>query len=182
MISCEEKSALLQLARDTITAKVGNRPLSEVAKLTGRLQEPGGAFVTIHKRKQLRGCIGLLESDLPLAETVSHMAVAAATEDSRFSPVRFEELGDLHIEISVLSPMRRVEQVRDIRLGIDGVLVAQAGHSGVFLPQVAQDTGWDLATFLSELCVGKAGLAADAWQDPETELRTFTVEILAEGV
>jgi len=106
------------------------------------------------------------------------MAECAALHDPRFEPVSPGELKDLSLEISVLSPLKRVTSAEEIELGQDGVLVRQGRSSGVFLPQVARETGWDKERFLNELCAGKAGLAPEAWKSTECELFTFTVELL----
>jgi len=183
--SSAEKQAFLNLARAALNAAVHKTPLPDPAErfagdFEHLLQKPGSAFVTLTKKKMLRGCIGLIESNWPLAETIIHMTVAAATEDPRFQPVQPEELKEITIEISVLTPLIPVSAIREIQLGRDGVLVRQGRQSGVFLPQVAQETGWDLETFLNELCVSKAGLPQRAWENPDTELYRFTAEIFRE--
>ncbi|MEW6516837.1 MAG: AmmeMemoRadiSam system protein A [candidate division FCPU426 bacterium] len=182
-IAAEWREKLLALARQAATAAAARTPLPAVnaAGWPPELQEPLGAFVTLHHRGRLRGCIGRMSSDRPLPETIADMAAAAAMEDPRFPPLRPEEVSGLEIEISVLSPLSRVQRPEQIRLGQDGVLVRRGRRTGVFLPQVAVETGWDLPTFLSELCSGKAGLAEDAWQDPETELYVFTALVFSEG-
>jgi AmmeMemoRadiSam system protein A len=181
-VAIEQQHRLLELARQAVTAAAGRKPLPSVrlAEWPEALQGPLGAFVTLHHRGRLRGCIGRMTSQQPLPETVVDMAAAAAVEDPRFPPLRPEELADLRVEISVLSPLTRIQDPKEIRLGQHGVLVRQGRRTGVFLPQVATETGWDLETFLSELCSGKAGLEENAWQDPETELYTFTAQVFQE--
>ncbi len=177
----EEKRILLELARAAVSAAVCGRPLVQPPPdLPPALNEKRGAFVTLMLRGRLRGCIGLIEDLYPLAETVVKMAVSAAKYDPRFPMVRPEELDDLQLEISILSPLKQVPSADDIQLGRDGVIVRQGAHCGVFLPQVAEEMGWNKEQFLNELCAGKAGLPADAWKDPASELTTFTVEILQE--
>ncbi len=174
-----ERDQLLALASAALDAAVRGRPLPEPPPdLPTALFQERGAFVTLTRRGRLRGCIGLIEARLPLAETVVHMAASAALEDPRFPAVTAAELPELELEISVLSPLRRAASAAEIELGRDGVLVRRGSRSGVFLPQVATETGWDKERFLSELCAGKAGLAPDDWRRPGTELYTFTVELL----
>ncbi len=183
-LTAGEKEALLQLARSSLRAGVQQQPLptpETAGKAAGRFwQESGGAFVTLTKGKMLRGCIGLIESTGPLADTIIHMAVAAGIEDSRFPTVRVEEVEDIAIEISILTPLQPVANIQEIRLGQDGVLIRRGPQSGVFLPQVARETGWDLEHFLNELCTHKAGLPTRAWEDSSTELYRFSAEVFHE--
>jgi AmmeMemoRadiSam system protein A len=174
-----EKATLLELAQAALVAAVRQTPPPKLPEpLSPGLTRTAGAFVTLNRGRRLRGCIGLMESDHPLAETVVAMAECAALHDPRFEPVSPGELKDLSLEISVLSPLKRVTSAEEIELGQDGVLVRQGRSSGVFLPQVARETGWDKERFLNELCAGKAGLAPEAWKSTECELFTFTVELL----
>lgn len=144
------------------------------------LNNKAAAFVTLRKKGSLRGCIGHLTARLPLYETVIDMALAAAFEDYRFSPVTDEELKDIKIEISVLSPVKEIKNPEEIQMGKHGVIVQKGGNSGVFLPQVATETGWSREKFLSELCYQKAGLPSDAWKDKDTILYVFTVVLFEE--
>ncbi|MBN1595738.1 AmmeMemoRadiSam system protein A [candidate division FCPU426 bacterium] len=184
VLTAQEKQALLQLARAALLAAVRRQSLPDAGATTPgceQLQQlRGGAFVTLTKKKMLRGCIGLIESEGPLTETVVHMAAAAALEDPRFSPVQEQEVDDIGIEISVLTPLRQVSSDKDIVLGRDGVLIRRGRCSGVFLPQVAKETGWDLNTFLYELCVHKAGLPPRAWEEPGTVMCRFEAEVFKE--
>ena len=116
----------------------------------------------------------------PLYLTIRDMAVESATGDFRFSSVTLPELKDIEIEISVLSPMQRIDSVDKIKLGTHGVLIRKGLRSGVFLPQVATETGWSKEVFLSTLCSQKAGLASLAWKDKETEIYIFTAEVFSE--
>lgn len=129
-----------------------------------------------YKRGELRGCVGTTEAKYPLSAAVARYAVSAAMEDSRFLPLAREELPECEIEISILSSMRRVNP-REIRPGIDGVMVKRETRQGLFLPQVWEDLK-EPERFLSLLCSQKAGLPPDAWKDPKTEIYTFTVTIL----
>lgn len=178
----QEKNELLSLARAAVEAAARHRALPEApAGISGELREERGAFVTLHRHGRLRGCIGMIEGCLPLADTIIRMAAAASQRDPRFRPVASDELADLDLEISVLSPLRRVASAAEVVLGRDGVLVRCGGRTGVFLPQVAEETGWSKERFMDELCSGKAGLPADTWQRPECELYVFTVEIFRDS-
>lgn len=145
------------------------------------LRQPGGAFVTLRVHGELRGCIGHLAADWPLAEVVARMAVSAATQDPRFPPVPPEELPGLDVEISVLSEAVPLvsRDPGDIRAGRDGVIVRRGWHQGVLLPQVAADYGWTGAELLSAAC-RKAGLAPDAWRAPDCQLLVFQTDVFGE--
>jgi AmmeMemoRadiSam system protein A len=176
-----ERKLLLELARASVTAAAAGKELPALPEnLPPELCKDRGVFVTLTQRGRLRGCIGLMEACYPMAQAVIRMAAAAATQDPRFQPLASADLMSLEIEISVLSPLRRVGSAAEITVGRDGVLVRSGRRSGVFLPQVAEETGWDRERFLSELCANKAGLAPDAWRDPACELWTFTVEKITE--
>lgn len=181
MYTKQQRSLLLRLARETIERVVSGRPLPDSPSDDPALSEKRGVFVTLRKRGQLRGCIGQILPSQPLWEAVRAMAVEAATGDPRFSPVTRDELNEIEIEISVLSVPRRVKDAGEITLGSDGVIVRQGFRTGVFLPQVAEETGWSKEEFLNNLCSHKAGLPADAWRRPETELLTFQAEVFSEG-
>ncbi|MCK4696259.1 MAG: AmmeMemoRadiSam system protein A, partial [Candidatus Cloacimonetes bacterium] len=126
------------------------------------------------------GCIGHMQARMPMYKAIAEMAVSAAFEDYRFTPVREQELENVQIEISVLSPMQRIFDHKKIRMGIDGVWIKKGMRSGVYLPQVATETGWDRKTFLESLCAQKAGLDKDAYLDPDTEIYIYQVEKFSE--
>jgi len=129
----------------------------------------------------LRGCIGNIFGKGPLCMLVRDMAISSATKDPRFPPVKETELDSLEIEVSVLSKPRVIKNVDEIQLGVHGVIVSQGPrYYGVFLPQVADETGWSKEKFLSELCSQKAGLSPDAWKDPKTKIEIFTAEVFSE--
>lgn len=173
-----ERQVLLEIAGSSVRAAVSGTSLPVPPEdISPALREARGAFVTLTRNRKLRGCIGLIESNLSLAYTVIKMAEAAATQDIRFPSLRPEELNEIVIEISALSRLQKAASAREIVLGRDGVMVRAGSRSGVFLPQVARETGWDLERFLSELCSGKAGLPEQAWKSPDTDLYTFTAEI-----
>ena len=146
-----------------------------------RLSLEEGAFVTIHKNGNLRGCIGNIIGRQPLYQTVRDMAISSATKDPRFPSVTVGELEDIHVEVSVLSKPKVITNVDEIQLGVHGVIVSQGPfHTGVFLPQVAEETQWTKEEFLSHLCSQKADLPADAWKDPKTKIEIFTAEVFSE--
>lgn len=171
----------LRLARQTLETYLSSRTVPTTAIESAGLKENCGAFVTLRtKEGQLRGCIGTFEADQPLWQVVQKMAISAATQDPRFNPVTRQELDDLKIEISVLSPRKRVRSAEEIVLGQHGVWLEREGRSGVFLPQVATETGWSKEEFLSQLCSQKAGLPSDCWKDSGTLIYTFTAEVFEE--
>jgi len=175
-----DKNWLLKLARNTLTDSLtGKTTLFELPD-SPILSEQRAVFVTLHKQGNLRGCIGYMVAQDMLYKSVIEMAKSAAFNDPRFEGVRENELADIEIEISVLTPMHKVNSVDDIVMGRDGVLVKQGYHSGVFLPQVARETGWDKETFLTQLCASKAFLPPDAWKNPATEIYIFQVEEFSE--
>ncbi|MGB9907376.1 MAG: AmmeMemoRadiSam system protein B [Candidatus Saccharicenans sp.] len=163
-LSPAEKKELLSLARQAIEVFLESREMISYQPVQPRLETPAGAFVTLKEHNQLRGCIGFAEPLFPLWQTVAQSAVLAATEDPRFSPLRKAELKDLEIEISVLGPLQPVNDVSEIKVGRHGLVIKQGGRSGLLLPQVASEFGWDRQTFLRELC-RKAGLPDGAWKD-----------------
>ena len=172
-----ERKALLDLARLTVETVATSRQRPAWTNSLPGLEKKRGAFVTLRKNGHLRGCIGHFEADMPIHQTVIEMAIAAATQDHRFPPVSASELAALDYEISVLSPLRKIDDWRQIQLGKHGVQIARGFRRGVFLPQVATETGWNLDQFMGELCSQKAGLSPDAWKDPKTDLYVFTAEI-----
>ncbi len=138
-----------------------------------------GAFVTLHKSGELRGCIGNIIGQAPLYLTVRDMAIESSTRDPRFPPVTASELKDIKIEISVLSEPKAVAKVDEITMGTHGVILKQGFRSAVYLPQVATETGWARDEFLSNLS-RKAGLPPNAWKEKNTELLTFTAQVFGE--
>ncbi|MGQ9800305.1 MAG: AmmeMemoRadiSam system protein B [Candidatus Saccharicenans sp.] len=169
--SPEEKKELLGLARKAIEVYLESKEIISYQPAQPRLETPAGAFVTLKEHNQLRGCIGFAEPLFPLWQTVAQAAVLAATEDPRFPPLKKSELKELEIEISVLGPLQPVKDVSEIKVGQHGLVIRQGNRSGLLLPQVASELGWDRQTFLRELC-RKAGLPDRAWKDLES-LRKF---------
>ena len=178
----EAKKRLLEIARTSVAAAVMGESLPAFSESDPDLNEKCGAFVTIKNRGRLRGCLGNFTSDEPLYKLVAKMAAASATKDPRFTsdPITPSEMEEIDIEISVLSPLRQVDDPLDFELGKDGVYIQRGAASGCFLPQVAVETGWSKEEFLFHCCQGKAGLPANAWKDPETEVYVFSAEILSE--
>jgi AmmeMemoRadiSam system protein A len=174
-----QKRTLLKIARDTVGAVITNGAVPKPESDDPELSAHCGCFVTLKNQDLLRGCIGQFTSDKPLVELVVEMAKASATSDPRFfaDPVTADELQQLDVEISVLSPLERTDEPLSLRLGVDGIYIKKGCASGCFLPQVATETGWSKEEFLSYCCAHKAGLAADAWKDPTTEVYLFTAEV-----
>jgi len=173
-LSEAEKNELLELAKKSVeTAVREHKLLNYSAASSETLMQERGAFVTLREKGRLRGCIGYVAPIRPLAFTVRDVAAAAALEDSRFPPVTVGELPQLEYEISVLSPLRRVLDIRSIKVGRDGLVVKQGRYQGLLLPQVPVEEHWDRLTFLQQTCV-KAGLPPDAWKDPSTDIFRFT--------
>jgi len=180
MLNQEQRKKLLGIARKSIEEYLKTGKKLEVNDTDPALLREMGAFVTLHKQGELRGCIGHIQGTQPLYLTVRDMAVEAAVGDPRFPKVELKELENIEIEISALSPLERVASADQIQLGVHGVIVKQGFRSGVFLPQVATETGWSKEEFLSNLCAHKAGLAPDAWKDKNTEIYVFTAEVFSE--
>ncbi len=177
-----QQDALLNIAKKTVGAKVRGERLPDFDIRDERLNWQEGAFVTLKIRGELRGCIGqIIPSARPLWQVVRSVAVSASTEDPRFPPVNENELDKLEYEISVLSAPERIEDWQKIEMGKHGVIIKQGYQSGVFLPQVATETGWDKETFLSELCAQKAGLQPNCYKDKATEIQIFTAQVFGEN-
>jgi AmmeMemoRadiSam system protein A len=178
----QQKKTLLKVARDTVEAIIMRQKIPPPQSDDPELNAQCGCFVTLKNRDRLRGCIGRFISDGPLIELVAEMAKASATGDPRFfaDPISAGELEKLDIEVSVLSPLKLTDDPLSLRLGVDGIYIRKGRASGCFLPQVATETGWSKEEFLSYCCAHKAGLAADAWKDPETEVYLFTADVFGE--
>ena len=189
-MSAEDRAKLIALARSAIKARVTGwaRAKSDVPcdadadngesrSETSVLSEKRGCFVTLTNAGRLRGCIGTFHPRRTLAETIVEMGAAAAA-DPRFvgNPITAAELGRLTVEISVLSPLAETDDPAGLEIGRDGIYVVRGAQSGCFLPEVATDMGWDAEEFLTECCVGKAGLPADAWRQPDATVYLFTSE------
>ena len=167
--SPEEKAALLALARKTIEDHLNGKDIRDIDTIFpgDNLNINAGAFVTLKEHGELRGCIGNFRADQPLYRTIRQMAIAAATQDSRFEPVTADELSSVTIEISVLSPMRKISSVSEITLGKHGIYIKKGYNSGTFLPQVATEFGWTLDEFLGHCARDKAGIGWAGWKNAE---------------
>jgi AmmeMemoRadiSam system protein A len=173
-----EKKILLKTARETIDARLHNRK-PEYPEPTDNLKTECGAFVSLHKKGSLRGCIGYITGVKPLIETVKDVASSSAFNDPRFSPITENEYDDLELEISVLSPIRKVKNIDEIKVGVHGIVIKRGYYSGLLLPQVATEYGWDRDTFLSHTC-NKAGLPSDAWKKLDTSIEIFSAIVFNE--
>jgi AmmeMemoRadiSam system protein A len=188
VISREEQRTLLADAREAIAAKLEGRSpqfrrgpelARAVAEGRSALTAPSGAFVTLHLGKNLRGCIGRMNALWPLEKTVQTMAAEAAFGDPRFPPLSAAELERCSLEISALSPMAACPDPRSVKVGVHGLYLTHHGRSGVLLPQVPTEQGWDLDEYLDYICV-KAGLPPKSYEAPGAELFTFTAVVFGE--
>jgi len=175
-LSEQEKEILHKIAREAIESRFRGEKSSEINFTSKTLKEKRGAFVTLHKHGDLRGCIGYIRARKPLQQTIREMAIAAAFQDSRFDPVTEKELKDIDIEISVLTPLRKISNKEEIEVGKHGIYIIKGLYSGLLLPQVATEYGWDRKTFLEHTCT-KAGLPDDAWKEKDTDIYIFSADI-----
>lgn len=180
MLNDAQRKRLLGIARESITSYVKDGKRKTFSEKDVLLNQPMGAFVTLREAGELRGCIGNMVGEGPLYQTVAGMAIEAATGDPRFQRLSPAEIDKIDIEISVLSPLKRVKSADEINIPGHGVIVRKGFRSGVYLPQVATEAGWNKEQFLTSLCAHKAGLAPDAWKDPATEIFIFTAEVFGE--
>jgi len=162
-LSADEKKELIRLARQAVELYVTEKKVIAHTTEDPNLLAERGAFVTLKKRGELRGCIGFIEPVASLCETVIRTAIYAASEDNRFTPVTPEELSDLEVEISVLTPLKKIDNPRVVQVGKHGLVIAMGRNRGLLLPQVPVENNWDRETFLDQACL-KAGLPADAWK------------------
>lgn len=170
-----EKAELLKIAKKAIDEYVRNDKILNLEINNPKFKSDGAVFVTIKKKGLLRGCIGHIEPIMPLYESVLKNAIAACSSDPRFPPLKKEELKDVEVEISILSPLNKIENVNDIEIGKHGLVIKKGSHRGILLPQVATENKWNRQTFLEQLCF-KAGLPPQTWK--EAELYSFTAEII----
>jgi MEMO1 family protein len=175
-LSGSEKSILLDIAKGAIRSHCTGKHVSEPSELPDKLKEHRGAFVCIKKAGELRGCIGMTEGRKPLHRTIHDMAIQAAFSDPRFCAVGVGELEELSLEISVLTPMEKLQSIDQIEIGKHGLLIRKRGYSGLLLPQVATEHGWNVVEFLEWTCQ-KAGLPKGAWKDEEAEIYIFSADI-----
>ena len=174
----DEKITALNIARKTIEACARGEKVPSVNAPSPVFKEKRGAFVTIHKSGMLRGCIGYIEALKPLGETIAEMAIAASTQDPRFPQVNEKELKEIDIEISVLTPLKKIKTPEEVEVGKHGILIRKGFYSGLLLPQVATEYGWDRKTFLEHTCT-KAGLPKNAWQE-DVNIYVFSAQVFGE--
>jgi AmmeMemoRadiSam system protein A len=174
-----EKAELLKLARTTLATHLKNGTVPPYQTTLDALLEQKGAFVSLHERGELRGCIGQLIGDRELYKIVQHCVLSAALEDPRFVSVTRDEVDGLSIEISVLTPFRRIKDINEIEVGKHGLYIVRGGYRGLLLPQVATEYNWDRIRFLEHTCI-KSGLPNSAWQDPQTVIYTFEAEVFSD--
>ncbi|MBL7156919.1 MAG: AmmeMemoRadiSam system protein B [Candidatus Omnitrophica bacterium] len=180
MLNEVQRKKMLKLARDSIMHYLKNRKRLPVEETDPVLLAEMGGFVTLHKHGQLRGCIGNIVGRGPFYLTVRDMAVEAATGDPRFPQVTLNEMDDIDIEISALSPLKKIDNPDVIEMGKHGVIVRRGFTSGVYLPQVATEAGWNREQFMNSLCGDKAGMSPDAWKKGECDIYIFTAEVFGE--
>jgi AmmeMemoRadiSam system protein A len=177
-LSATDRAALLGIARGAVLAHLGVAPAPALPQ-GGPLAEARGAFVTLHVAGALRGCIGSFRPLGSLAETVAKMAVAAASEDPRFLPIRAEDLPELDVAVSAIEPPRRLADPRAVEVGRHGLVVKRGWQRGALLPKVAAEQAWDAETFLRHTCL-KAGLPPTAWLEPDCEVEAFEADEFGE--
>jgi uncharacterized protein len=183
MLSPVEQKKLMDIAWRSIQQTVCGEALgpSDEGLMNGdpesMLSQPAGAFVSLYYKGELRGCLGVIVAESSLAETVSQLAGRSATEDPRFTAVTEDELDDIQVEISVLSPLTEISSIEEIEVGRHGIFVVAGMYRGLLLPQVAVKHHWNAVRFLEETCV-KAGLPRDQWKHAETNIYIFSAEII----
>ena len=178
-LKSKEKKILLEIARNAIRAAVTHTDGKPEPREEKSLNSRSGCFVTIKQNGELRGCIGNFQSELPLFKEVAEMAAASATKDPRFYPLQEADLDDISLEISVLSPLVKIDDTEEIEIGKHGIYLEKGFYRGVLLPQVAVDHGWNRDAFLKQTCL-KAGLPTDAWQADDADIYIFSAEIFGD--
>ncbi len=176
----KDKSDLLKISRETLSDYVvsGEVPEIDETQLSPALRTPAGAFVTLNKEGKLRGCIGRFNPDIALYRVIQEMTISAATRDYRFKPVTPAELDEIEIEISVLSPLKKISDIEEIELGRHGIYISKGGQSGTYLPQVAGKTNWTLEEFVGHCSRDKARIGWDGWKD--ADLYTYEAFVFEE--
>ncbi len=179
LLTDKDKQQLLHISRSTLDEYVRSGKIPDVKdnELSNSLKTCCGAFVSLHINGKLRGCIGNFSQDIPLYKVVQEMTISSATRDYRFSPVKLDELGKIDIEISVLTPLKKISSIDEIVLGKHGIYIRKGQRTGTFLPQVAMQTGWNLEDFLGHCARDKANIGWEGWKDAEL----FTYEAIIFG-
>lgn len=175
----DEKRLLLQIAREAIVSFITTGAISGREVKSEKLQAKHGCFVTIKIEGKLRGCIGNFTSEIPLHQLIREMAVAAATKDPRFYPMKKKDLEDFSLEISVISPLQKITGIDEIKVGTHGIYMERNVHRGLLLPQVQVEYGWDRETFLQQTAL-KAGMGRDDWKE-NTDIYIFSAEVFNDG-
>jgi AmmeMemoRadiSam system protein A len=175
----DEKRELLRIARATLKEYMSSGRIPPGAPHRQSMREPAGVFVSVHVDDELRGCVGQVQETQPLYRAIQEMAIAAASRDPRFAPLRPEELPRTVVEISVLGERRRVRGPSEIEIGKDGLTISHVGRRGLLLPKVATEHGYSADGFFARVCE-KAGLPTDAWQDPEAVIEAFWAQVFDE--
>ena len=178
-LSEADRRAALQLARSAVVQAVSHGKLPDAIPGEGVFAERTGVFVTLHVRGRLQGCIGVIEAKEPLGEAIVRCAASAALEDPRFAPMKNDQLDELSVEISLLSPLAPIVP-ESVEIGRHGLLIQLHAHRGLLLPQVAVEHRFTRKQFLEETC-RKAGLGREAWRDPEARIFGFTAEVFSES-
>jgi len=178
-LNSKERGVLLSIARKSIESHIRSGQIYIEPREEKTLNARNGCFVTIKQNGQLRGCIGNFQSELPIFREVAEMAVASASKDPRFYPMKEEDLHDFSLEISVLSPLHKIEVFEEIEVGEHGIYLEKGYYRGVLLPQVAIEYDWDRETFLNQTCI-KAGLPTDAWRAEDAEIYIFSAQVFGE--
>lgn len=179
VFSWEEKQEILTFVRNTIASKFSKINVEPLPEMDGKMTETGSCFVSLHKNGALRGCIGNIIGHEPLGDNIAHNAVNSAFGDPRFPQLSEDELDDVEIEVSILTPPRPIEAPEEFVIGEHGIILQCRGRSAVFLPQVAPEQGWDREDTLTHLCY-KAGLPFRAWQSDDAKLSVFTAMVFSE--
>ncbi|QSH42515.1 AmmeMemoRadiSam system protein A [Lentisphaerota bacterium ZTH] len=175
-----EQSEILRYVREMIHTRFDDSISPEISAMDGKLEEEMSCFVTLHSANgMLRGCIGNIAAFEPLAENLARNAINAAFNDPRFPPVAVDEIDELEIEVSVLTPMQKIDSANEFEVGKHGIVLRCNTRSAVFLPQVAPEQGWDAATTLTHLSM-KAGLHPDSWKSPDAEFEVFEAFVFSE--
>lgn len=175
-----EKKFLLRLARKSIYSYLKNQKRKDEDYFTKNLETQSGAFVTLHLHGALRGCIGYVKAYKPVQDAIADLAVSAAFNDPRFPALNEQEYPEIDLEISVLTPLQKISDLSEIKIGRDGLLIKNGFNEGLLLPQVATEYNWDAQTFMEQTC-HKAGLSSEAWQEEDTEIFSFSAIIFDES-
>lgn len=170
-----ERELLRRIAKNSIEQKLLGEP-EQPMEIPDKLRQPMGAFVCLKTRGELKGCIGYVKAVLPLVDTVKQMAVQAAFHDPRFMPLNRKEWQETELEISVLTPMKKIQDIEEIEVGIHGLYIEKDGYSGLLLPQVAVENKWDRIEFLEYTCF-KAGLPKNAWKSKDARIFIFSADV-----